>query len=293
MFLTDNVSLTFRNQIHRDSSSNGSGDPYIPLSFADLLRVALAKMIGCGWLHPSLGGIEFWNKWPVKYQTVRSYERQKVHFLKFVSFLSRFFNLYRLTIHTLFHFTFQKKGTPKAPIAKRTTKKRTEEKEQDAAPAKKKAKKARSPVEVEIEEEEADDTFDRDVQDEIEEEVLPATQLPSSFAKRRETRSSKNVSTPTLPAGGATITRSVPGRSSAVGNTSGSSGPPTRRIQASSKPPQATVNMTQKRKENISSSFLASLRNKGISEELKKTKRYNIYLCLNISIYAINVNYNS
>lgn len=71
----------FRNQILRadvDANVNGNNDPYIPLAFVDLLRVGLSKMIGCGWLHPSLGGLEFWNKFPVKYQTVRSYERQKV-----------------------------------------------------------------------------------------------------------------------------------------------------------------------------------------------------------------------
>lgn len=68
-----------RNQIHRDNAgTSAANDPFVPIAFVDLLRVALAKMIGSGWLHPELGGIEFWNKFPVKYSTVRSYERTKV-----------------------------------------------------------------------------------------------------------------------------------------------------------------------------------------------------------------------
>ena len=37
-------------------------------------------MVGAGWLHPNLGGVEFWSKFPVKYNTVRNYERSKVIF---------------------------------------------------------------------------------------------------------------------------------------------------------------------------------------------------------------------
>ena len=57
------------------------------MAFLDLLRVGLAKMIGSGWLHPELGGIEFWNKFPVKYSTVRGYERTKVFSAYFTNYV--------------------------------------------------------------------------------------------------------------------------------------------------------------------------------------------------------------
>ena len=71
---------------------SGNGDPYVPLAFVDLLRIGLAKMIGAGWLHPNLGGLEFWNKFPTKYQTVRSYEKSMVIiFVAVFLFIERFF----------------------------------------------------------------------------------------------------------------------------------------------------------------------------------------------------------
>ena len=65
----------YRAQIERATDGE---DKFIPWAFIDLLRVVLARMVGSGWLHPSLGGIQFWRGIPSKYQTIRNYQRSKV-----------------------------------------------------------------------------------------------------------------------------------------------------------------------------------------------------------------------
>lgn len=70
--------FTNRGQVDR---ARDSDDPYIPLPFVDMLRIGLAKLVGVGWLHPNLGGLQFWNTFPNKYNTVRNYERSKVKVL--------------------------------------------------------------------------------------------------------------------------------------------------------------------------------------------------------------------
>lgn len=97
-----------------------------------------------------------------------------------------------------------------------------------------------------------------EVKDEFEEEI-PPTQLPENFSKRRATR----ASTSRNPA----PKSSTSGQAAPAGHKPASTGANRRRGA------HTLINMTQKRKDNISSSFLASLRNKGISEELRKTKR--------------------
>lgn len=57
---------------------NANEDQFVAWKFLDLLRVVLARMVGSGWLHPLLGGLQFWRNFPNKYHTVRSYEKSKV-----------------------------------------------------------------------------------------------------------------------------------------------------------------------------------------------------------------------
>ena len=101
--------------------------------------------------------------------------------------------------------------------------------------------------------EEVEDVFG----EEDEEDEIPPTQLPDTNSKRRETRaSSRQLPPPTTPP----------------------PPPPVAKPADKGLGAQAGVKLTQKRKDNISSSFLTSLSNKGISEELRKTKRYLLYM---------------
>ena len=277
-------------------------------------------MVGAGWLHPNLGGLEFWNKFPVKYQTVRSYERLKVQYFnnsifiqvhksifstKPFTFLSRkvcrstnfilrsgtsfvrrikktaaavrSFNYWLLQAFSfyfvlllrhlpmayccccccwrLFAFCFlnvfylflylQRKGTPMKKIAVKGKKRGMEETQDEIAKPPKKAKTTPASLvhDVEIQE---------DVDDAIEDEI-PPTQLPapaSKYSKKKETRGRASTQKQRLPAAAAT---KPPG----AGKTA--------------KP--SKVNLTQKRKDNISASFLTALGNKGITEEMRRTKR--------------------
>ena len=133
----------------------------------------------------------------------------------------------------------QKKGTPSLT---NTTQGRKRAPKIDGPVPKKKAKKSRSPNQHEVEiQEEVEDAIEDD-------EFLPPTQLPlPTKAPRRETRSAATNKKKAVKRG---VT------------------------ERASKPPQASIILTQKRKDNISATFLASLTNKGISEELRKTKRY-------------------
>ena len=97
-----------------------------------------------------------------------------------------------------------------------------------------------------------------EVEDEIDDEILPPTQLP---AKKRGTRSSSTK----RPAAAAAATPSK--RSQSV------SGAPSDATKKSVGGKRSSQLLTQKRKDNISSSFLTSLANKGISEEMQKSER--------------------
>ena len=237
-----------------------------------MLRIGLAKMIGCGWLHPFLGGLEFWNKFPTKYQTVRNYERARVIIsLNYYELcLISYFFFFRKFILFRFPTSFQNKATPKkAVVSSARGKKRTQSKGDNAPPPKKRTKRQSSPPrspqqslpqspplpqstpksptrstvhDVELQE----------VEDAIEDEILPATQLPPPLSKRNAGK------------------RRSASRNSSAARRNGRAADSGASVQ---KPPQTLVNMTQKRKENITSSFMASLSNKGISEELKKTNR--------------------
>lgn len=98
-----------------------------------------------------------------------------------------------------------------------------------------------------------------EVEDEIDDEILPPTQLP---AKKRGTRSS-STKRPAAAAAAATPSK----RSQSV------SGAPSDATKKSVGGKRSSQLLTQKRKDNISSSFLTSLANKGISEEMQKSER--------------------
>ena len=161
-------------------------------------------------------------------------------------------------------------------------KKRTQEQERsdEDNPPPKKVKTARcTPLvhDVEIREE---------VEDAINEEI-PPTQFPvpnSKGTKRRETRASaakrsagpptkKSTSKMASTAAASSSSKSAANVSlkSAANEFSKSA------ANVSSKPrkeAKQTIFLTQKRKDNIASSFKTSLANKGITEELRRTKRY-------------------
>ena len=141
-------------------------------------------------------------------------------------------------IYTFWFISFQSRGTPKRKLLKRG-KKRLPTKEDGPVPKKLPRKGGESIHEVMVEE--VEDAFEEE--DEEDEEEIPPTQLPlpTSQKKLRETRASSRQQKP-----------------SAAGRY---------------KPPEAFIQLTQKRKDNISSCFLTSLSNKGVSEELRKTKR--------------------
>ena len=66
---------------NRGQIQRATEELFVPWSLTDLLRIALAKLVGSGWLHPNLAGLHFWRSWPNKYQTVRNYERSKVNII--------------------------------------------------------------------------------------------------------------------------------------------------------------------------------------------------------------------
>lgn len=97
-------------------------------------------------------------------------------------------------------------------------------------------------------EENVEDAIDDD------EEILPATQLPAPSSRRRTNTAAVRQKT------------KIPGNSKKVAV-------PKRAIAKAGKPKPSPVRLTQKRKANIAASFMTSLANRGISEELKKTDR--------------------
>ena len=96
----------------------------MPWAFVDLLRVALAKLVGSGWLHPNLGGLEFWAKFPIKYQTRRSYEKSKVNKL-FQPFSIFNIRLPASIDFLIIRFTLLQRRTTPIEITPQTSRKRT------------------------------------------------------------------------------------------------------------------------------------------------------------------------
>lgn len=131
--------------------------------------------------------------------------------------------------------------------------------------------KTSEPHDVEIREI-VDDVFD--------DEMLPATQLPVPTTKRGSTRRATGAnrtgsSSGSKPASGAKTGAKTSAKTGAKWSArSGAKSAARLAGKFSSNPAKrSNINMTQKRKENISSAFMTSLRNKGISDELMRTKR--------------------
>ena len=107
------------------------------------------------------------------------------------------------------------------------------------------------------------------VEDAFDDEMLPPTQLPVPIpaSKTKKTRASNR-----RPAASAAPTDSSSGGASTSRSKAGSgvSAATKRAVGQTVKTP---ANMTQKRKDNISASFMTSLSSKGISDVLMKTKR--------------------
>lgn len=139
----------------------------------------------------------------------------------------------------------QNRGTPKTANIVVRSKKRPR-KEEVQVP-KKRAKRAEIVHDVDVEEVE-----DEVLEEDEDEDQIPPTQLPEpNSSKRRETRRSSQTAIKNPP-------QSAPSKAA----------------KRPSKPIKASVILSQKKKDNISSSFISALNSKGLSDELQKTKRY-------------------
>lgn len=229
----------------------------------NLLRVGLAKMVGANWLHPNLGGLQFWKAFPNKYLSVRSYERSKVN---------QYIYLYKIGSYIdiiMYIISFQVKKTPEdiIKVAGSTGKKRPRPSDSSTVNATKAKKQRDSPNVVA-------DVAMQDVHDEFDDEI-PSSQAPPSLNKKRPTRGKAGTAKkPPL--------KKQPVKKQAAARKSASSPPPKSR-PASAVPPTSKVpavaanrtkiNMTQKRKENIIASFMEGLNNMGIPETMRRTAR--------------------